>query len=278
MRWAALLAFSVVLPESSTTSLSLAPPSAFTPPCALMWSTAISAPSRITVPGRAYMPETGTNSPTLISAGDCAHARDVTRPADAAASRLRRVRALFFISRIFNPPRIMALSFLRPERLRQREIRRINRHRNAVLPLHDHDAGANAAPLLVELQFAARIIFGGPAVHGAEGVCDREAISLASLLEGLLHQPHVAIGRDDVLRHPRFFIFLLQLSDEVFVALRAPIGHDGHDALHGLRRHTLQHVRFGDRDAERDGRNLALAETELVDLFKTEFGVGYGVR
>jgi hypothetical protein len=40
-----------VSPESSTTSFIFAPPSDLMPPCALMWSTAISAPSRMTVPG-----------------------------------------------------------------------------------------------------------------------------------------------------------------------------------------------------------------------------------
>ena len=44
MRCAAFLAFSVVSPESSSTSSSLAPPSAFTPPCALMRSIAIWRP------------------------------------------------------------------------------------------------------------------------------------------------------------------------------------------------------------------------------------------
>jgi hypothetical protein len=53
MRCAAFLAFSVVSPESSSTSFSLAPPSDLTPPWALMRSMAISAPMRITAPGRA---------------------------------------------------------------------------------------------------------------------------------------------------------------------------------------------------------------------------------
>ncbi len=53
MSCAAFFAFSVESPQSSTTSLSFAPPRAFTPPAALMWSIAISAPMRITAPGRA---------------------------------------------------------------------------------------------------------------------------------------------------------------------------------------------------------------------------------
>jgi len=52
MRCAAFLAFSVVSPQSITTSFSLAPPSALMPPCALMWSMPISAPIFITWPGR----------------------------------------------------------------------------------------------------------------------------------------------------------------------------------------------------------------------------------
>ena len=53
MSCAAFLAFSVVSPQSSTTSFSFAPPSALTPPPELMWSIAISAPMRMTAPGRA---------------------------------------------------------------------------------------------------------------------------------------------------------------------------------------------------------------------------------
>jgi len=52
MRCAAFLAFSVVSPQSITTSFILAPPSDLMPPCALMCSMPISAPIFITWPGR----------------------------------------------------------------------------------------------------------------------------------------------------------------------------------------------------------------------------------
>ena len=43
-------------------------------------------------------------------------------------------------------------------------------------------------------------------------------------------------------------------------------------------RDALQHVRLGNGDAEGDGRDLALAEAELVDFLQAELGVGDRVR
>jgi len=48
---------------------------------------------------------------------------------------------------------------LGPARLRQRQLRREYRDRNAGLPLHDRHAGADTPALFVELDLAERIIF-----------------------------------------------------------------------------------------------------------------------
>ena len=102
---------------------------------------------------------------------------------------------------------------------------------------------------------------------------DGAAVGLAGLFQRRLHQPHVAIGRDDVLRHPGLLVFCLQFGDQILVALRAPIGDDRHDALDHVGADALQHVGLRNRDAEGDRRNLALAEPELVDFFQAELGV-----
>src|ERR1700704_7016986 len=54
---------------------------------------------------------------------------------------------------------------LGPERLRQRQLRRKYRDRNAGLPLHDRHAGADTPALFIELDLAQRIIFLRTSVH-----------------------------------------------------------------------------------------------------------------
>jgi len=80
------------------------------------------------------------------------------------------------------------------------------------------------------------------------------------------------------LRHPWLLVFGLQLGDQIFVALRTPIGDDRHDALDDVGADALQHVGFSMVMLKEDRWNLALTEPELVDFFQAELGVGYGVR
>ena len=134
--------------------------------------------------------------------------------------------------------------------------------------------GADAAALFVELDFAERIIFRGAGIHGPQRIGDRNAVGLAGLLERVLDHPHVAIGGDRVLRHPGLLVAGLEFGDQRLVALGAPAGDAGEHALQQFRADGLQHVGFGDGDAERDGRNLALSEAELVHLLEQQLGVG----
>src|SRR6185295_4320431 len=184
--------------------------------------------------------------------------------------------------RIWRPRSYVALSMLlsnlqlgfRPERLGKRQLRREYRDRYAGLPLHDGHPGADAAALFIELDFAERVIFGGTGIQGAQRVSDGNAVSLAGFFERVLDHPHVAIGGDRVLRHPGFLVAGLEFGDQRLVPLGAPAGDAGEQALQQFRAYGLQHVGFGNGDAERDGRNLALPEAELVHLLEQQLGVG----
>src|SRR3954469_6681439 len=184
--------------------------------------------------------------------------------------------------RIWRPRSYVALSMsvsnlqlvFGPERLGQRQLRREYRDGNAGLPLHDGHPGADAAALFVELDFAERVIFGGTGIHGAQRVGHRDTISLAGLFERVLDHPHVAIGGDRILRHPGFLVAGLEFGDQCLVALGAPACDAGKQTLQQFRADGLQHVGFGDCNAERDGWNLALSEPELVHFLEQQLGVG----
>src|SRR5687767_11654003 len=75
-----------------------------------------------------------------------------------------------------------AALLLRPDRLRYREVGRIDRHRHTRLPLYDGEASIHAAAHLVELDQAAWIEFRWTAVHCSQRLRDSLAIRLAGLL------------------------------------------------------------------------------------------------
>src|SRR5687768_2901120 len=67
---------------------------------------------------------------------------------------------------------------LRPDRRSHREFRRVNRHRRALLPLHDGEARFHAAAVVVELDAPARVIARWAAVDLAQRLRHRLAVGL----------------------------------------------------------------------------------------------------
>src|SRR5882724_3683372 len=171
---------------------------------------------------------------SLVSLGSIRSCRTTLTPAPARLSATASPRPLVApVTRAHLPFSIaLALSLtLGPEWLGERQLWREDCDGHAGLPLHDGHAGAETAALVVEFEFAERIIFRGTAIHRAQRVGGRDAFSLASFLERLLDQPHVAIGGDRVLRHPRLLVARFQFVNQGFMALRAPACDAGQHAL-----------------------------------------------
>src|SRR5690606_34051732 len=154
MRCAAFFARSTLSPASTTTSWIGAPPSAATPPCALMCSTAISAPIRITWPWRAQGPDNGTISPILT--GVCAAAGSA-RSAAASAATARRVNLESPVLRMAVLSLIIPYSFLLLARrpTSQAEVRTTDTvvvFQRSVISLEDHAAGLEHVAAVGEMK------------------------------------------------------------------------------------------------------------------------------
>jgi len=93
-------------------------------------------------------------------------------------------------------------------------------------------------------------------------------VGVAGLFKRVLDYPHVAVGGNRVLRHPGFLVAGLEFRNQRFVTPGAPACDAGEHTLQQFRTDGLQHVGFGDGDAERDGRNLALSQAELIHFLE----------
>src|SRR5580692_2144463 len=167
------------------------------------------------------------------------------------------------------------VSALGPLRFGRGAIGRIDRDRNAILPLHHHERRVDAMARGVELHFARKGHRGRATVEfrRMDRLCDLDLIGTADFLDRVLENPYVAVTIERVLGHPRFTGALLECVDDLFLPREAPVRNGEDETFEQIRGDALEDLRRAVGAAIPDCRNGALADVKLVHLVEAELQV-----
>ena len=144
--------------------------------------------------------------------------------------------------------------------------------------MNDQKARSLAPAVRAEFHPAAGKVIRGPVgeIHRAQRPGHRLAIGLSRRLECGLEDPHVAVGRDEVLGRPRLVGLLLEILDHALLRSGSPVGDHRHDALELVNVHVAAQVRIQNRRPVRDRRNFPVPEAELVHFLHQQFRIRDG--